>query len=805
MVVLPDSVERYLDRLNKLGLGEMERMNPWTVRFIKRDEKYPLETLRVKLSNTNVKVSGRELSKSTRLDKDELAVMLVELSGVKFPKHIPASSMEGLKGKIKGTPYICRDRSVSKDNPTNIILVEDRIEYADGKKEFHPWIMLDDGKWISSWPDELPFWTPDDLPPPETGEIKLMIHEGAKAARETEKIAQDKSSHHPFREFLSEYVHIGMLGGANAARCADWASLVSMNPSKVIYCPDNDVHGRRSVAEVSRFSAGHIKHLQAIRFGDDFPPSFDLADKMPERLFDDNDRTKSYKMTSPRLESLLFPATWATDVVLVGDGKGMKEVVILREEFVSEWVYSIEQNFYVNVNFPNVVLSEDQFNRDQASLSQPGKKLELSSMLQKHIQSKSFTVTYDPSKPSGVYGEGSGILNTYVPGKIKPIEGDPTPIVEFTEHLIPGEIDRNEVLKWCASLVLNAGHRPNYGLLMISEQQGVGKTTLGNILAHLVGFQNYTNIGGDDIEGMWNDWAVMKTFGLCNEVYAGHSKKAYNKLKDIVADDRISVRKKYVNKFDIDNHIMILACSNSMAALKLDNSDRRWYIPKVTEKKYPSKYKSSSDYWTYFHDWLYNKNGLAITLWWFQKNWNVNTWAVEASEAPMSERKKQMQDEIRGPGERIVADAIEQMRELWDAGKLKRTPLILDRDLQYLSSKGDINTDPLYDHSLHLSKIRSIARELGMFVADERTWLPGWGNETKNSTIMSFDESIANTPAKKLCGEDVPDEAKLFPYDIARRHGNKGDPNSGYEGYYFVSKGKLDLGPRPVVVPFKQP
>jgi len=51
--------------------------------------------------------------------------------------------------------------------------------------------------------------------------------------------------------------------------------------------------------------------------------------------------------------------------------------------------------------------------------------------------------------------------------------------------------DRIELMRWCATLIARPDIKMNYGVLLISETQGVGKSTLGEkILAPLIGKLN---------------------------------------------------------------------------------------------------------------------------------------------------------------------------------------------------------------------------------------------------------------------------------------------------------------------------
>ena len=100
------------------------------------------------------------------------------------------------------------------------------------------------------------------------------------------------------------------------------------------------------------------------------------------------------------------------------------------------------------------------------------------------FSSQGDSLTYQPFKrQSGRHVaevetiEGRRLVNTYRPPDVKPMEGDPGPWLEFMAHLIPDDRDRLETMRWCATLVATE-IKMTYALLLISETQGVGKSTL---------------------------------------------------------------------------------------------------------------------------------------------------------------------------------------------------------------------------------------------------------------------------------------------------------------------------------------
>src|SRR5262249_13911575 len=153
-----------------------------------------------------------------------------------------------------------------------------------------------------------------------------------------------------------------------------------------------------------------------------------------------------------------------------------------------------------------------------------------------------------------------------------------------------------------------------YSLLLFSITQGVGKTTLAEkILMPLVGRHNCSFPSAQKIaEERFNDWIAFKRLAIIAEIYEGHTAATYKKLQGIVTDENVDVNQKYEKPYTIKNFIHIFATSNSSRALKLDDYDRRWLVPGITEEK------ESKEYFISLREWLKN-SGLGIILNWAQK------------------------------------------------------------------------------------------------------------------------------------------------------------------------------------------
>jgi Family of unknown function (DUF5906) len=505
-----------------------------------------------------------------------------------------------------------------------------------------------------------------------------MIHEGAKCARHAQAFVDDKADH-PWIEELVRYTHLGWPGGVNSADRVDWSPIKKLERDRrVVLVCDNDVSGQNITSGISR----HLQRsLMAIMFDDRFHESFDLADEWPSHPAW---WRPDGRYCGPAMDDFLTSATWATAIVPTKKGKPAHKIV---DMFAKEHLWASRQDLFVNRRRPNHMRGRVEFNSRVRPFSDVD---DTARLLVKLASVQCDGVTYLPGEPAGVISTSNGrLINTYVPGEVKPKRGDPKPFLDFVEHLIPLEDERREVLRWCATLVARPDVRMRYGLLLISETQGVGKTTLGqDVLAQLVGMHNTSFPSeGAIVNSDFTSWIAHKRLAVVHEIYAGHNRKAYDRLKDKNTDNHIDVNEKYIRPYTIENWIHIFACSNSIHALRLDSYDRRWFVPRATEQQKPK------EYWEGFHKWL-REDGLAIVAWHFSELVKQPGFAVGTGEhAPDSSCKREMVAEGRSEGEQIAFDlgefvakmkenvvvSVAAVREL--IANRRRIP-VTDRDLE---------------------------------------------------------------------------------------------------------------------------
>lgn len=533
-----------------------------------------------------------------------------------------------------------------RDEAGDIIMVQQRIELDDGDKKYVPWTFWTDHKWRRMEPDgKLPLWGIDQLKNYTT----VFIHEGAKAARAMARMVAAETAGqaaklraHPWGEELSAAAHIGWIGGALSPGRTDWSILKRLGVKRAYIVSDNDEAGLSSVPAISFQLRVPTFHLQ---FTNLWPASFDLGDDFPAKMFKKTGKHTYY--VGPSFRSCLNPATWATDQI--PGPKGGKPTTVLREEFKNSWSYVEEADLFVCKDMPEVLRTEAIMNKMLAAFSHSNNT---ASLMVKSYRGRYVKLCYRPDINGRlITDKTTSAINLHTPTHIKSVAGDVSPWLEFVEYMFPNETERNEMLRWCATLIARPEVKMEYGVLLVSETQGIGKTTLGaKVLAPLVGDQNVGFPTEEDIvNSPFNAWIANKRLIIIGEIYSGHSWKAYNKLKSYITDKDIQFNEKYMRPYRVDNWAHILAASNSRKALKMEEKDRRWFYPEVTEMKWQRNKFGE------FNEWL-QSGGLSIIKHWAEQFGN---YVVLGERAPDTKLKREMIKDSRSPAQQEVADLCE--------------------------------------------------------------------------------------------------------------------------------------------------
>jgi len=627
------------------------------------------------------------------------------------------------------------------DTSGNIVMIQVRMQ-RKGERSYIPLTLWSDGQFRFLEPEgQLPLYGLDRLKDHKT----VIIHEGARAARMGQEIADGKHPDHPWATELSNACHVGFIGGALSPHRTDWDVLKRNGVTRAYIIADNDTPGLSVVPKIAK----ELNCITfSIEFSDEFPVSHDMADPFPDHFFRTIGDKRFY--VGPTFRQCQRIATYMTNLIPV-DEKKEKFTAVLRNHVKSLWTYVEHSDVFVCSEMPEIMCKTDLMNTMHYPFADTKKLTEL---LHAAFTGKTTKLAYKPgtTKRRIITSEGDPAINLFVPSNIKPQDGDPQPFLDYMKYLFPVEKECYEVQKWLATLIAKPEIKMLYALLLISEQTGTGKTTLGErIAAPIVGEHNTSYPSEEIILGQFNAWAVKKRLAVVGEIYQGHSFKAANKLKQYLTDGKLTLREMYQNPITFDNYLHVIANSNSLNALKIEEHDRRWFVPVVTEERWPDEKFDA------FFDWL-DSGGLSIIASWAHQ---FGDYVRTGAKAPSSRRKTEMIEAGRSEAVGHVTDLAKYMASADE-------PLAVG-DVDIMNWVRAVCEDKVFDKKNALKKIMLQQGLFSYGTDQERLWL-------KRGDVGTSQYILVNRAARDMIAGQSNSEARKnacrsiirMPYEIIK-------------------------------------
>jgi hypothetical protein len=611
------------------------------------DDGYPYDAARIMfdLADGSVTVTKGDAECPT---KDEAEAIAAEIKRATFPKPV---KLAGLSNDLPdGIRLPDPNVFVCHDFDDKIVMLHQRYETEAGKKGFLPWTKWSDGQWRQMEPDVLPFYGLLGY----KNQPWLVLHEGAKAAARLKRMQEgsEDTDKFPWWSDLSGAHHVGWIGGTRAIDKSEWARLAALGWSRVTIVADNDTNGQgmRAAQTIAKRFPGIV---EIVSFDERFRDGFDLGDPWPEDQFDERKR-----YIGPALRDCILPATQATRLIPPPEGQRGAPTKVLRDEYARQIAYTADPPRIFYRSNPSRDMRPETFNIRVAPFSHA---VNTAALVWRHLACQHERMVYRPgARPGTLNIDGSRCFNVYEGAQIQPVSGKPDLWLAFLAHLIRDPDERHLAMKWIATLIARPDIRMRYGMLLISQTQGVGKNTLGNILRVQVGPRNASFPSDTSVvDSAFNGWAARKRLIFVSEFYKGENRKPYDKLKALITDDLIEVNEKGVNQYELDNAATVIACSNSEDALHLDDEDRRWFVPLVTEELRPE------EWWDGLHRWLAG-DGPGIILHWAQQFVAKNGTVGTGDHAPWSKRKAAIAERFRSPALKLAVEAGEHLASLDD-------------------------------------------------------------------------------------------------------------------------------------------
>jgi hypothetical protein len=755
----PQSV---LDYLGRIGA---EVLNARRAVIRETGGKYPKDIAKIYIHPDGTVIAS---DKQYAPKEAEAEVMTLDLVKVTFPKSLTVLDMDGLVGAGANRGMLIPFYTHKGEADQRISMVQEFWIDANGDKQFVSWTYMSDEGWVKAEPDEgLPFWKPKHRRGMDWQ--RIMIHEGAKSARAADTIVKEQVEH-PWIDVLSRYVHWGLIGGANNPGRTNYEELRDERPREVVYVCDNDDLGKNVVKEVSRLY-GHS--MKEITFGEDFRDSWDMADPLPEKFF-----TATGRYVGPDLKRMMHPATYATRQFAI-DGK---KVTTINKDFREEWVYCTEPELYIHRDHTHRILGTKAFNNQLRPYSHVP---DIASLMKKEKSNQTTRIRYNPSQNPGIYNDGRGVyVNTYAKPTIEAEEGNVDIWLDYLNGFVAQDYDRDEMFRWMATLIERPSIRMKYGLLLITETQGTGKSTLAaKILTPLIGEDNTSEPTMSDLMNpKFGNWKAHSRLAITHEVYSSGSSIPYNTLKSVITEDTAPVEKKYQDPYTIELWTHVVACSNSRHALKLKDEDRRWLVPELREAKRPQSF------WNAFYNWLSLEGGLGKIKWSFIEYLKTQPPVSRGAEAPLTAAKTSIiNDNLYAGGLAVLNELVSYHKAVkhnengggidplyWKYelpftpnGHVRGTTEIADLAARrgavvFDTDMIDMIKCRVYDRRLpnhpieRLQDVRKIAKSVGFKAGKNRCWIPELGYKRRGGVVLSLQQELVDMTIPELYEKGVP-------------------------------------------------
>lgn len=489
-----------------------------------------------------------------------------------------------------------------RDGDGQLLLCVERFMRPDGDKQCLPWFYFEGEGWVCR---DAPEGYLSPLFGNHHNRSRVMIHEGEKAVEAAIK-ACSPDSDHPWADFLRMFGHCTWKGGAimGAVGKSDWHELDRCE--EVWIMPDNDKEGYEVAKKLRRrLRCDSVYCIHWRTFGDLVPKKWDIADPCPK--IETSVLTEAFELYEQATE------TWFDD-----DGKPHER---LRSEFAKKFSFIVKTGELVENRRPLNYYDGPLFNKAFARFSKVKNLAEL--MYSSDDVHKYHRPGYNPGLSIGDWDEyipparfgrarsdGQSYINMYRPplttemvpprtarGAIDTVKSL-RPFLAYAQKAFPIPRERKTLLRWLAHnmTVSSPEERVHWAVLLISQMEGTGKSTLGNLVRRLVGDHNVAKVEGSTLTDKFTSWLENIQLAIVEEIKEESAFRLSEGLKAKITEPTVSIRRMNTDVYDTDNFMSLLASSNHVSAISIGDKDRRWFMPKVTEQLLPWNVNTAKRY-----------------------------------------------------------------------------------------------------------------------------------------------------------------------------------------------------------------
>jgi hypothetical protein len=243
--------------------------------------------------------------------------------------------------------------------------------------------------------------------------------------------------------------------------------------------------------------------------------------------------------------------------------------------------------------------------------------------------------------------------------------------LDLVGYIMPDEEERETLLNWFARVVQNPGEKQNWGVLLGSDHQGVGKSIMLEPIRLALGEDNVAEIGPEELANGFNGWLPGRKLLIVEEMHSFGKTSTMNRLKALLAAPpwRLQVNPKFGRAYEVPNVLAVILFTNHPDALALEHYDRRICVLWTDVKPQPKVYYQELMAW-------YKAGGAALVARWLLDRDLTGFDAL--GQAPMTMAKRNMRLASRPLLDEWMEEAFEDARsplavdvvlvkDVWDA------------------------------------------------------------------------------------------------------------------------------------------
>jgi hypothetical protein len=159
----------------------------------------------------------------------------------------------------------------------------------------------------------------------------------------------------------------------------------------------------------------------------------------------------------------------------------------------------------------------------------------------------------------------------------------------FLEHLrdnvCGGNTEQyNWVIAWFAAIFRNPLRKVGTALVLRGKQ-GTGKTIVGKVFGHLLG-RHYCSVSSPRyVTGSFNSHLEHVLLLQAEEAFFAGDKTMAGALKDLITNDTMLIEPKYINPYEVTNHVRLLVTTNERWSVPAGDGERRFSILDVSDRR----------------------------------------------------------------------------------------------------------------------------------------------------------------------------------------------------------------------------